>query len=542
MSNNLWTKDDVEILRKSIENILDHTKENVDYTQSQSKLKFRNYQLNTIKFAKHRGSALLALEYALGKTPLSLAYIAELLHSGIIKKALVLAPKPVLWHWYKQNDKFFGNLMNATIIGQGVNPKNGKIKTLNKEERLNQWQRQDVQVFIATYDIIRRDFMDEKNGPDGNPIVNPTKAWTNYWDGSIPYLLIADEVTKIKSHKSQRTKFLKHLPSVYRIGLSGRPLENNLDELYTIMDWIWPGCLGSFSSFKKEHLVTDNWGNVRAYKNTNEFREKLKWIMIRYTTEEIIAELPAITHNVYDVILSEAEAMEYDRIQTEVENEFDAVTSTPNDNSLEHRNHMTSLLAWLTLARMYCDHPLLVKHSDSNSAKSVDIKCSTSSKLEDLMLILDELEGEKIVIFSQFRNMISIIEHAIKARFPGKNVYKIIGGMKASDFQKSIDDFTNDPNGGYFLSTDAGAYGVELNASHYLINYDSHWNPAVMDQRSGRLRRPGQPHPVVVITLSVPDNDKIEARVKAVLSKKQELYHDVIEKLDNAGTNKLNGD
>jgi SNF2 family DNA or RNA helicase len=542
--NGLWSQTDVDTIRESITKILEHGNENVSWTKEHSKIPFRPYQLDTIKFAKHRGSALLALEFALGKTSIALAYVAELLHEGTIKKAMVLGPKPVLWHWSRQAEKFFGKNLRTIVIGQGIGAR-GKIKTLPREERIKQWQRQDIDIFIATYDIIRRDFMDESLAGNNVKMYTPTAAWTNYWDGAIPYVIIADEVTKIKSHRSDRTKFLKRFPALYRIGLSGRPLENNLEELYTIMDWIWPGSLGSFSKFKEDYLITDTWGTVKMYKNTSDFREKLKWIMIRYTTEQIIAELPTITHNVYDVILSDDEADEYERIQVEATKEFDIVTGlqqTTTDALSPIKSHVTSLLAWLTLARMYCDHPLLVKHSDSNSAKAVNVQCTTSTKLDDLMLILDELEGEKVVIFSQFRSMISIIEHSIKGKFPGKKIYKIVGGMKSSEFQQAVDDFTNDKNGGYFLSTDAGAYGVELQASHYLINYDQHWNPAVMDQRAGRLRRPGQSHPVVVIHLSVPDQDKIEARVKAVLSKKRELYHDVIEKLDTAGAGMKDSD
>jgi SNF2 family DNA or RNA helicase len=535
----IWSTSDVDALKLSIEKILNHSNEDVSWTKQKAKLPYRKYQLETIKFFKHRGSALGALPFAAGKTPISIAYIGELIHDGTIKKALVLGPKAVLWHWSRQTEKFFGRGLRTTIIGQGVGPK-GRIKNLNRDERFEQWKREDIDIFIATYDIIRRDFMDESVDASNNKVTNPTAAFTGHWDGTVPYIIVADEVTKIKSHRSERTRFLKHLPALYRVGLSGRPLENNLEELYTIMDWVWPGCLGSFNQFKGEYLITDTWGTVKAYKNASGFRDKLKWIMIRYTSDEIDVELPPITHNTYDVILSDEEEKEYERIRAEAMNEFDIMEAMKQDPNAEHRGHMTSLLAWLTLSRMYCDHPLLVKHSDSESAKLVNVQCTKSTKLEDLLLILDELEGEKVVIFSQFRGMISIIEHAIQTRYPGKKVYKLVGGMKAQDIQKQIDDFSNDPNGGYFLSTDAGAYGVELHAAHNLINYDQHWNPAVMDQRWGRLRRPGQVNPIVVVNLSVPDQDKIEARVKEVLNQKRELYSDVIEKLATAGVAQSN--
>jgi SNF2 family DNA or RNA helicase len=163
--------------------------------------------------------------------------------------------------------------------------------------------------------------------------------------------------------------------------------------------------------------------------------------------------------------------------------------------------------------------------------------------MDEFRIILDEILklNEKIVVFSQYRKMIDLLEADINVKYPMVKVYKYVGGGGSLQRQRIIDNFTSDQNPAVFLCTEAGAYAIELQCASYIINYDLPWNPAVLEQRISRLHRPGQKKSVTVINLVVNGPNKVESRILEILSEKDKLYKDIMG-VDNESYDKLNNE
>jgi len=443
-------------------------------------------------------------------TAISLAYSHHLKQKAKIEKTLFVVPIAVLWHWKDEATKFFGDKLKMCVVGYETTKK-GKIKRVNKDVRKAQLLSTEYDGYIINY---------EKLGT----ILNDPEIKA-MWDNTHRYLLVADEVTRIKNWSAVRTKHLKAIPATYRIGLSGRPIENNLFEFYTILDWIWPRCLGTWGQFKDKFIVTDRWGNIIKTKEQQTLKEIARYIAIQYSRYDVMKELPPLIVNQYDVELSNDEEQDYAKITGEIDNAIESLRHS------EKKEGIINILALLGMSQMFCDHPLLVRMSDSPSAKSLNIVCGKSSKLDEFRIVLDEIisaRKEKVVVFSKYKNMLNIIETDISRSNPLVKVYKYTGGISATNRKTIIDSFNSETNPAVFLSTDSAALGVELQTASYIINYDLPWNPAILDQRIARLHRSGQKNPVFVVNMVVKDADKVEARVLEIIRKKEKLYKDVM--------------
>jgi len=504
----VWNDQDIEIIKNLVNQVTDYKSIDIDMIKLESEYQLRPYQQDSLRFAINRGSALLALDMALGKSVCSLAYVKYLLKAQKVEKALIVVPVSVIWHWFREGKKFFDDKLDLAVVGIKFD-KDGNPKKITKTERLQQLI-EPHDGYILNYEKI----MDITE----NPVVS------TYWDQNHKFAIIADEVTRVKSWNAKRTRALKSLPASYRIGLSGRPIENNVLEFYTILDWIWPNCLGSWGQFRREFTIQNNWGKITGSRENNTLREISKYIAIQYSRYEVLKDLPPLIRNQYDVEFSPEEEKNYQKIADSIEDAIDALS---ND---ETKKGMMSVLSLLQISRMFCDHPILVMDSKSPTAKQVDIICNTSSKLDEFKIIVNEIyaRNEKIVVFSQFKKMVDIIERHISMSYPLHKIYKSVGGQSATKKQDIIDAFNADKNPSMFLSTDSAALGVELQTSSYIINYDLPWNPAILEQRISRLHRPGQKSPVTVINMVVEGADKVEQRVLEIIAKKNKLYQDIL--------------
>jgi SNF2 family DNA or RNA helicase len=425
-----------------------------------------------------------------------------------IDKALIVVPVSVIWHWYREGKKFFDNKLDLVVVGNKFDA-DGKPKKITKTERLQQLI-EPHDGYILNYEKVM-DIID-------NPVVQ------SYWDQNHKFAVIADEVTRVKSWNAKRTKALKSLPASYRVGLSGRPIENNILEFYTILDWIWPNCLGTWGQFRREFVQQNKWGKITGSHEHATLREISKYIAIQYSRYDVLKDLPPLIRNQYDVEFSPEEEKNYQKIADAIE---EAIEFLGKDES---KKGMMSVLSLLQISRMFCDHPILVMDSDSPTAKQVGVICNKSSKLDEFKIIVNEIysRNEKIVVFSQFKKMVDIIERHISASYPLHKIYKSVGGQSALKKQEIIDAFNHDQNPSMFLSTDSAALGVELQTSSYIINYDLPWNPAILEQRISRLHRPGQKNPVTIINMVVEGADKVEQRVLEIIAKKNKLYQDIL--------------
>jgi SNF2 family DNA or RNA helicase len=508
LKEKVWSEQDADIIKNLIGQVIDYKSVDISSVKLEPEYHFREYQADSLRFAINRGSSLLALDMALGKTLCSLGYLYYLKKYHKIDKALIVVPVSVIWHWYREGKKFFDNKLDLVVVGNKFDA-DGKPKKITKTERLQQLI-EPHDGYILNYEKVM-DIID-------NPVVQ------SYWDQNHKFAVIADEVTRVKSWNAKRTKALKSLPASYRVGLSGKPIENNILEFYTILDWIWPNCLGTWGQFRREFVQQNKWGKITGSHEHATLREISKYIAIQYSRYDVLKDLPPLIRNQYDVEFSPEEEKNYQKIADAIE---EAIEFLGKDES---KKGMMSVLSLLQISRMFCDHPILVMDSDSPTAKQVGVICNKSSKLDEFKIIVNEIysRNEKIVVFSQFKKMVDIIERHISASYPLHKIYKSVGGQSALKKQEIIDAFNHDQNPSMFLSTDSAALGVELQTSSYIINYDLPWNPAILEQRISRLHRPGQKNPVTIINMVVEGADKVEQRVLEIIAKKNKLYQDIL--------------
>ena len=455
--------------------------------------KYYPYQVEALKFISKLPNSILSLDMGLGKTLISQAHAYNLLNSDKVDKVLIYCPATLKWNWAGEIDKFFGNRMSYVVIDGHFN------------KRKELWN-EDTDIYITNYDLLIRN--------DYEVMEMITKDYK--------VLIIADEVTRIKNWKAKRTVNMKKLRPFYRLGLTGLPLENHLSELYNIVDWLGMSrsMFGYYSQFRQKYMITDEYGNVVEYINLSDINRKIKYVMYRKKKEDVLPDLPGKIINNYYIELTESELADYHFI----EDMLNSVLAKIDEFGI--KKVYNEVLAWMTLSRMFCDYPELIRMSDSESANKIKpyVRTTKHTKLSELMNLLNnELEDRKVVIFTQFSRMADVIYDMIKDR----HVYLLSGKVK--NRQDVIDTFNNDDSNAIFISTDAGAYGVNLQSASYMINYDLPFNPAVLEQRIARLHRIGQKEVVNVVNMIVKHEELVEKRVEEILGNKYKMIQEVIE-------------
>lgn len=496
----MLSESDKKTITRTVENHLSYENLDICPPKLNNDYQLRDYQVNSLKFLTMRGGGLLCLDFGLGKTVISLSLIMLTLeyHKSAPKmggemdyniQIFIIAPASLKQQWGDEIQKFFGSRLPYVIV-EG-----------NRDQRNKLWN-SDVPIFIFSYDVMWRD--DVANMRFDNPVEYR--------------VVIADEVTRIKSFKARRTKSLKQIQCNMKIGLTGKPLENNLSELYTINDWLGNNIFGSWRAFEDRHIIKDEYGGILKYINLDEVREKLRFIMIRYLKSEVLRELPPIIRQNYYIELNPHESEEYNHIINILDSRLKGLATVEGE---------TDVLAVLTMARMYLDHPQLVEESDCDTANliktNMHITTKYHSKLNDLIALLDELNGHNIVIFTQYAKMADIIVKTIHEAL-NKKLFLITGEIKTKD--TILRNFKEE--GGILVATDCLSEGHNIETADYIINYDLPWNPVRLDQRESRLHRIGQKNTVNVINMIIPDFDKIETKIRQILDSKKKLIEAIL--------------
>jgi SNF2 family DNA or RNA helicase len=483
-------KDKIKMI---IENEIDYKNVDIQIPILQNGYNLRDYQIDALKFLVKRKSGLLIFDVGTGKTLMSLSYMDNLMNNKKINKTLVLCPKPLLIHWQRQLIQFFDDKYSNAII-YGTKEKRNKIINM------------DVNVYISTYDVLRNDFE-----LFNNKFSNPQS------------LIIGDEITAIKNYKSLRAKILKNLKPGYKVGLSAKPLHNNLIEMYSINDWLDNNIFGNFGQFSKRYLVFDDYHNVVRYLNLDDIKTKMKFVMYSKKKEEILKELPPIITKYYNIELSSNEEKDYTNLFLNPIN--DMINKYNNNEYVEIAN----ILAMNSMARMYIDSYKLVMDSNSDTANNIKnlITANEQSKLNTVMDTIEPIIGnEKILIFTQYKKMTYIIVEELMKRYSGIKVLRMDGSM-SGQAQNIVDEFKN--NADVLVTTDTAKFGLDMQFCNNLINYDLHYNPEVINQRIGRLHRIGQQNNVLVMNFVVNDEEKIESKVYEIMMKKQNLLNYLME-------------
>ncbi len=456
-----------------------------------TKAKLFSYQQTGVLFAATAGRCILADDMGLGKTLQAITANDVMRKYFHISKAVIVCPTSLKYQWKNEIIKFTGNTKICVVEGPLLN-------------RMKQYARQEHDYFIVSYNVAGNDY--------------------EYLNEIGADLVILDEAQRIKNWRSKISAKIKRIKTPYAFVLTGTPVENNIEELYSLMQIVNPYLLGSLHHFLQKHQFTDeHTGKVTGYRNLNQIGELLSGVMLRRTKKEVLKELPARMDKNLLVPMTEE--------QMKMHNEG-ADTVAKLVHKWRHMGFLSEedrqrLLNNLNVMRMVCD-----------STYILDQSTNYQTKLDEVQHILEEIiamEGEKVVVFSQWERMTRLVAQMLEAQGIG---YKYLhGGVASKNREALFTSFNTNPECRVFLSTDAGGVGLNLQAAAYIINLDIPWNPAVLEQRVGRIYRLGQKKNVSVINLVA--KGTIEERMLDVLRFKRSVAAGI---LDGGDSNIFMGD
>lgn len=334
-----------------------------------------------------------------------------------------------------------------------------------------------------------------------------------------PDLIILDEAQRIKNWRTKTADAVKRLRSPYAFVLTGTPLENRLDELYSIFQFIDPTILGPLWRFNQRFFQVERKSptstsyKVLGYKNLDEMRRIISPYTLRRVRDEVLHDLPDRIDNNFFVPMTDPQWKAYE----EYRNIVAKLIATARRRPLTPKEHQI-LLGALVKMRLICN--ALALHDPDLSPKERE---KTSPKLQELADILDDEvanNGHKAILFSQWTNMLHLTYPVLERLNLGH--VTLSGDVPTPKRGELIERFFNDDKCKVFLSTDAGGVGLNLQAASLVVNLDLPWNPAVLDQRIARAHRHGQAHTVNVINLIA--KDTIEERILDTLAAKRDVF------------------
>jgi SNF2 family DNA or RNA helicase len=454
-----------------------------------------SYQKYGVAFLLENPRCILADEMGLGKTVQTLDACEELLSRKKIDKVIIICPNSVKHPvWEKELKTWLPNAKYVIVGG-------------SKTQRERQWAT-DATYYVLNYELTINPLDQEKLM---ELVYNHQCA------------LVLDEATHIKNFRAKRSRAIKRLNTPVRYALTGRPVENRPDELFSINEFLRLPILGTWRQFEFKYIIKNRFNQIIGYKNLDDLHKRVSTIMLRRKKVDVLDDVPDKITQTYEVELTPQESKEYALLTS-------SVLEWLGTGKFYHQTPRREIFASLTLCRMYLDHPDLIRRSESPRARSVasEITASTSSKFKELIRLLeDEIDpNEKVVIFSQFKTMLDILYNQLTKR---ERAVMFHGGLSQTERSKALQDFSIRPDIRYFLSTDSGAYGLNLQVASIVIQYDLPWNPAKLQQRIDRLHRIGQKNVVNDIRLVVVDYEKIEQRVKEILGSKDDMFSQVVE-------------
>jgi SNF2 family DNA or RNA helicase len=455
----------------------------------------RPYQLDGMAWlgflAEYGFNGILADDMGLGKTLQTLGHLQQEHDSGRLDKpTLIVAPTSLLGNWQREAARFTPDL--KSLIWHGTSRKLDDLTTSN------------VDLVITSYALVTRDIdllAEQQFG-----------------------CIVLDEAQAIKNPTAKVTQALKTLTIERRICLTGTPLENHLGELWSQFDFLMPGFLGTRKHFNRYFRAPiENHGSLERQQRLSAL---IRPFLLRRRKEQVATELPPKTEIVREVTLEPRQARLYESIRISMEQRVRALLA---ERGLA-RSHIEMLDALLKL-RQTCCHPALVK---LDSARGIH----ESAKTDLLMSMLDELidEGKKILLFSQFTEMLGLIEVELNRR--GILYAKLTGRTRKRD--EVIDAFQHGDVPLFLISLKAGGTGLNLTAADTVIHYDPWWNPAVENQASDRAHRIGQTKPVFIYKLVA--SNTVEEKIMAMQQHKKLLADQTINQGESTALLNLTAD
>jgi SNF2 family DNA or RNA helicase len=445
------------------------------------KADLREYQtkgLNWLWFLYEYGlNGILADDMGLGKTVQALALMQKAREVDKQQPSLVICPTSVVFNWEAEIEKFTPKLKYLNLTGS------------TRKDSFDQIEKNDI--IITSYAILRRDIEELRK--------------YNF------RFVILDESQNIKNAESMTAQSAKLLNTQHRIALSGTPIENSINELWSVFDFLMPGFLYDDKEFKSRYAVPIQERQDRLVES--KLKKQIYPFILRRMKRDIAKDLPEKVENIaYCTMLPDQKDFYLEVLDSTKKELMAKVQKEGIEKS------QMSIFAALLRLRQICCHPKLF---DKTGERNIE----TSGKFEHLKEMLEEIisEGHRILLFSQFVQMLDIVKEWLIEK--GIKYEYLTGSTK--DRAERVNSFNNDESIPIFLiSLKAGGTGLNLTGADYVIHYDPWWNPAVEDQATDRAYRIGQTKNVFVYRFIT--KNSVEEKIMKLKEKKRDLADTII--------------
>ncbi|WP_427162292.1 DEAD/DEAH box helicase [Aliinostoc sp. HNIBRCY26] len=427
--------------------------------------------------------ACLADDMGLGKTVEFIAFLLYLKEQDILEKpTLLVCPTSVLGNWEREVKKFAPTLKVMQYHGD----KRPKDKTFQEAVKKHD-------LVITSYSLIHRDLKSLQ-----------TVDWQ---------IIVLDEAQNVKNAEAKQSQAVRQLESTFRIALTGTPVENRLQELWSILDFLNPGYLGNKQFFQRRFAMPiEKYGDAASL---NQLRALVQPFILRRlkTDREIIQDLPEKQEMTVFCGLSPEQAALYQKV---------VETSLAEIESAEGLQRRGMILALLIKLKQICNHP-------AQYLKEADLAQHNSAKLQRLEEMLEEAleEGDRALIFTQFAEWGKLLKPHLEKHL-GREIFFLYGSTTKKQREEMIDRFQHDPQGPpiMILSLKAGGVGLNLTRANHVFHFDRWWNPAVENQATDRVFRIGQTRNVQVHKFVC--TGTLEEKIHDMIESKKQLAEQVV--------------
>lgn len=442
----------------------------------------RNYQIDGIKWLDRLRNmhlnGILADDMGLGKTLQAITLLTQYKIEHPKQPSIVVCPTSLIYNWKEEISKFNPNLKALAVDG---NP-NQRKKLLNEIKKYD--------VIITSYTLLQKDIDFYKKVTFGYAIL--------------------DEAQHIKNRTTRNAQSVKMVDAAHRLILTGTPIENSLDELWSLFDFLMPGLLSTYDRFVEKYIRYPS--SQQPGKNLDNLRKKVAPFILRRMKKDVLSDLPPVSEIVYHCHLSDIQQELYRSYAASAREELSQLVKKEGFERVQ-----IHVLATLTRLKQICCHPAIFAKDQA--------EIGDSSKYDMLLELLQTLMegGHKTVIFSQYTRMLNIMREDLQKQ--GIKFEYLDGSSK--NRLNIVKKFNEDKNIPIFLvSLKAGGSGLNLVGADTVIHYDMWWNPAVENQATDRVHRMGQKRSVSsykLITLNT-----IEEKIQALHNRKKGLVKEVI--------------
>lgn len=433
-----------------------------------------DYQREGALFAARAGRCLIGDEMGLGKTIQAIAAVEIMARELGVERVLVVCPTSLKHQWEREIARFAER--SVRMIG-------------GLRARREQDFAAEAFYKITNYDTVHRD-------------LDLISGWS-------PDLVILDEAQRIKNRSTRAARSVKRIASPYAIVLTGTPLENRLEELVSIVQFVDRHRLGPTFRFLADHQIHDaESGRVVGYKNLDSIGTTLAPILIRRRKSQVLDQLPERLDKHLFVPMTSQQMRHHEENKEIVAR---IVAKWRRFRSLSESDQRRLMIA-LQNMRMSCDSTYLLDHETDFGVKA--------DELATVLAEIFEQPEAKVVIFSQWLRMHELLVRRFEKRKWGHVVFH--GGVSSQGRKPLVDRFREDAACRAFLATDAGGVGLNLQHASVVVNVDLPWNPAVLEQRIGRVHRLGQRQPVRVVNFVA--QGTIEEGMLSMLKFKKSLF------------------